>query len=351
VSSTRKYSTVPMKSSLPFFPPNLSHEVISLLNASAAGSTWKKHHAAVNCFRKFEFHKGVKYAWPMPHEVLCDFVVWCVSVRKLKVSTVQSYLSSFGFVFQLNGWDPAVCNSFIIKQMLRGASNLTFYNDLAKSARKVMTLPLLKILMHQIAISELCKLDKQVIWTACTVAFFGSFRFGELLASKENIYVPHETLLWGDISFKTDAVAIRIKIPKSRNVQGEIVDLFFVQEARLCPVRALMKLRSIKSNIEMSKPVFVLSNGKFLTISKINQLLSDFLVPVVGALGSQITGHSFRAALPSSLANCPEIASDEDIRRWGRWNSSSYRLYTRLKPRQKRMIFDKIMLSLKYMKV
>jgi hypothetical protein len=42
------------------------------------------------------------------------------------------------------------------------------------------------------------------------------------------------------------------------------------------------------------------------------------------------------------MANNPNLASDEEIKSWGRWNSGSYKLYTRLRQNQKRSIFDKI---------
>jgi hypothetical protein len=93
----------------------------------------------------------------------------------------------------------------------------------------------------------------------------------------------------------------------------------------------------------------MLENGMYLTSVLLNKLLADMLVPVIGSSGTLISGHSFRAALPSALANCPEIASDDDIRRWGRWNSEAYKHYTRLKPRQKHVIFEKILSSLKYL--
>jgi hypothetical protein len=70
---------------------------------------------------------------------------------------------------------------------------------------------------------------------------------------------------------------------------------------------------------------------------------------VLGEEAVHITGHSFRAALPSAMANCPDIANESDVKLWGRWNSSAYKLYTRLTPRQKRVIFEKIMSSLKLM--
>jgi hypothetical protein len=172
-SKPSKYSTVPPKISAPFFPPHFSPGIEKLISASTAQASWRKHSSAVSCFRKYEADKGLKFAWPMSRETVCDFVIWCIFVRKLKASTVKSYISSFEFIFKLNDWDTTVCSNFLVKQLVKGASNLNFYSDLSKSSRKVMTLPLLKILGHQIAVSSFSKWDKQVIWTACTVAFYG----------------------------------------------------------------------------------------------------------------------------------------------------------------------------------
>ena len=78
----------------------------------------------------------------------------------------------------------------------------------------------------------------------------------------------------------------------------------------------------------------------------LNSCLRELLLPVIGTVATHISGHSFRAALPSALANRPDLASDEDIKNWGPWSGASFRLYTRLKPLQKRIIFNKIISSL-----
>jgi hypothetical protein len=69
--------------------------------------------------------------------------------------------------------------------MLKGAENLSMYNDIAGRSRLAMSLPLLKKLGHEIASSTWTTNSKLVAWTACCVTFFGSFRMGKLLASKE----------------------------------------------------------------------------------------------------------------------------------------------------------------------
>jgi hypothetical protein len=103
------------------------------------------------------------------------------------------------------------------------------------------------------------------------------------------------------------------------------------------------------NTVTLEKPVFALSNGTLLTNKIVNEMLYKLLVPMIGESAALITGHSFRAALPSVMASCPDIATQDDIQKWGRWSSNSYLLYTRLKMRQKRLIFAKIVDALNVM--
>jgi len=235
----------------------------------------------------------------------------------------------------------------MVKALLRGAENLSFYEPNSRVSRKVMTFPLLKLLAHQISKADWLQDSKQVMWTAATTAFFGSFRLGELLSLREGSFNRAETLLWSDITFKKDSVVVRIKVPKNRNPDGEYVDLFMLNNGSYCPVRALLKLKQMKGEeYRVSDPVFMFECGKLLTPSTLNSTLHTLLFPHIGRAAEQITGHSFRAALPSALANRPDLANDEDIKLWGRWDSSSFKRYTRLKPDQKRAVFYKIVSSL-----
>jgi len=73
---------------------------------------------------------------------------------------------------------------YIAKLGLRGAENLELYNNNSKTrVRYAMSFDLLKILGHEIAMSNWSKRNKQVIWTAAVIAFFGSCRIDELLAN------------------------------------------------------------------------------------------------------------------------------------------------------------------------
>jgi len=122
--------------------------------------------------------------------------------------------------------------------MIRGAKNLQFYSGRQDFGKKVMTLPLLRIFGHNLASSNWTENSKSVVWTAACVAFFGSFRFGELLPKKDDSFNCFETLLWSDIRILNDgSVLIRNKIPKTRTAGGEFISLFEFNAFNCCPIK------------------------------------------------------------------------------------------------------------------
>ncbi len=204
-----------------------------------------------------------------------------------------------------------------------------------------MNLPLLKILGHEIAKSNWSKLNKQVFWSACTIAFFGSCRMGELLPLTETKIDPFVTLLWKDIKVKSDSCIIHLKSPKSRQPGGEFIDLFTFSDTSCCPVAAikfLQSLISIQRNFDW--PVFTFDSGIFLTKAKFNQTIKLLLANSFQH-DSFISSHSFRQGIPSALAKFPDMVKDNHIMGWGRWCSDAYLSYTKLKSDQKNVFLTK----------
>jgi len=208
-----------------------------------------------------------------------------------------------------------------------------------------MTLELLKLIGHEIATADWNSNSKQVIWTACVVAFFGSFRLGEILSKSEWSYNNTETLLWNDVKFTTpDSVLIHVTVEKSRNVKGAYIDLFRFSGHNCCPISCLQMLQKDSTTaIDGNKPVFSFKSGKLLTADALIKCVRELLQPHIGSEVEGIHGHSFRAGLPAAMADCPDIANNEDVKSWGRWNSRSFLLYTRLKFNMRRAIFNKIL--------
>jgi hypothetical protein len=335
-----KYSTTPSKAADTFIPKNLNFYTTRLITASASKSTWDKHSSAMACFQLFEHHTSSKHVFPLKENTICDFIDFAIRVRGLKQATVNSYLSSLHFYHKLRKMDDSGFTSFIVKTMLKGAKNLEFYADLAKTSRRALTFPLLKILGHEIALQNWSEEKKQIVWTAMLTAFLRSFRLGEILSKHEKSFNVNETLLWRDVVFSKGVVTISVKLPKTRKTCVEFIDLFSFPDTRYCPILALKKLRALHSTHTAETPVFALTDSTMLTPTAMTHTLRALLKPHLGDEANLYSGHSFRAALPSALASCPEISSDESIKSWGRWTSGSFRLYTRLKLNQRKHIFD-----------
>jgi hypothetical protein len=214
----------------------------------------------------------------------------------------------------------------------------------------VVTFPLLLTLGTRIAQAPWDPVYKQVVWAACTTAFFSSARLGELLASQEKQHDPSSDLTWADVkSTGPNSILLRFKSPKSGEAEGEFVDLFSFPGYNCCPVLALrnlwVKQHSVHQAVQ-SLPVFRLPSGTNLTTSRFNTLLAQLLSDICSPGTNSISCHSFRPGIPSTLSLFPDLATSDHIKGWGRWKSDCYTLYTRLQLGQREQIFAKIAAAL-----
>lgn len=321
-----------------------------LVTAAYASSSWNSMMAALKCYEKFAALKAISMSWPLQIENVKHFINWAIFEKELSSSTVKTYVNSLGTIHRLKNLSDSSCKNFITRAMIRGAENLNFYDSDSPSQRNVMTLPILRILGHEICMSNWSKHSKSVVWAVSCTAFFGSFRLGELLSRDENSFNPFETLLWKDVSFLSDgSVKIHNKIPKTRKSGGETISLFSFDKFGCCPILALKKLHTL-SNAEDDRPVFAFANGTFLTNKKLNEIIRMFLSKRLGSRASGYSCQSFRGALPSALATCPALDNDDSIKKWGRWHSAAFERYTRLSHLAKRAIFSKFVHALEHLK-
>jgi len=321
--------------------------VPKLLAASYADTTWQKMNSALNCAKLYQIVKGGggELTWPFPKNFVEGFVQWTIEEKGIKANTVEQYLASIISIHKLRNFDGSTCNSYLIERLLKGGKNREQYDHNPKHTRKIMTLPLLKILGHEIANSNWDQDSKNVVWSAACLAFFGSLRFGEILSSKENAFNPSETLLWSDIKFVEGVSALlHIKVTKNCSKEGEFVDIFPFPGHNCCPLASLANLKKSREGGGgwESKPVFAFKSGKLLTKNCFNTLIRSLLREKIGPSAENLACHSFRGGIPSALASFPDIANDSHVMGWGRWSSTAYLLYTRLKLDQKRSIYDKI---------
>ncbi len=170
-----------------------------LTNAAYAKSTWAKHCTSVNSYNDYVAENRIPYRWPLELDNLIGYIEWAVYERNLSASSVKSYVSSLHTTHNLINIKTDIFENPIIKLMLKGAENTC--KNLLKPTRKIVTIPILKLIGHEIAGFEWSSYSKQVYWSACCTSFFGSTRMGELLAENESKFDPTTTLTWNDVEF------------------------------------------------------------------------------------------------------------------------------------------------------
>jgi hypothetical protein len=144
-----------------------------------------------------------------------------------------------------------------------------------------MSYPLLKLLGHEIAKTNWSQTNKKVFWAACCLAFFGSFRMGEILCSEANTFST-ENFTWNCVNFVEDSAKINIRFPKiTRDGKGDFIDIFKTQNKDFCPFTCLKLLSSIfPDNVKQDLLVFSFDTGRFLTVKVFSDTVKNLLVHI-----------------------------------------------------------------------
>ena len=331
---------------IPHEMSDLRSDLEKLLLYSASKATWAKHCSAWKLYDEFCQFYNVKFELPVSIGYARAFATWAVSRRKLKNTTVKSYLSSLNVAHTLSGSFSSNLNSDpCVKLAMRGAENIANVNGTCKTDRLPMNIHLLNILRHRISELPWSPFSKQIFWTACTLCFFTSCRMGELVPSQERNFDASTTLLWDNVrEINNTEFIMFVPYSKTTGFKGKIVDIFEIKGDKNCPAAALRKLRKMmreKTDFKSNVPVFSFHSGKNLTKKQINLWLSSLLEDFVDS-NHKITGHSFRAGIPSTLACYPDEFPNNVIKTWGMWESNSYKLYIKHEREGKRALFEKI---------
>ena len=331
---------------IPHEMSDLRSDLEKLLLYSASKATWAKHCSAWKLYDEFCQFYNVKFELPVSIGYARAFATWAVSKRKLKNTTVKSYLSSLNVAHTLSGSFSSNLNSDpCVKLAMRGAENIANVNGTCKTDRLPMNIHLLNILRHRISELPWSPFSKQIFWTACTLCFFTSCRMGELVPSQERNFDASTTLLWDNVrEINNTEFIMFVPYSKTTGFKGKIVDIFEIKGDKNCPAAAIRKLRKMmreKTDFKSNVPVFSFHSGKNLTKKQINLWLSSLLEDFVDS-NHKITGHSFRAGIPSTLACYPDEFPNNVIKTWGMWESNSYKLYIKHEREGKRALFEKI---------
>ena len=96
----------------------LNEQAARLIHASLATTTWQKYSTGWNCFQAFEVFSGQRFTWPLNKEVLRNFAVFCISVKKLKPASVRAYFSALVCLHKLRGFTAFEINDSLVDAIL-----------------------------------------------------------------------------------------------------------------------------------------------------------------------------------------------------------------------------------------
>ena len=141
-------------------------------------STWRCYRTGWDSFAGFLNHIGYSVALPATADTLLLYINFLVYWKKVKLSTVKSYLSHVKTLHKLNRVSVTQFDDIYIHQSLKGISNWQAALNIHTFQRNVFTYEILQIWGHTLQSLEFSNFDKQVVWVTSLIAFWASARLG-----------------------------------------------------------------------------------------------------------------------------------------------------------------------------
>ena len=315
---------------------NLPNDICSILektaNMAIAEETKKKYKTALNNVQRCESETNENLNFPWEQREILLFTGWCIK-RNLKAQSIKSYLSGISKLHLALGLEQLDTSSPLMREIFNGQDNkFAQGKSKLKNKRLPCTQKLLRLLKTEIRMSNIKNCDKLMVWTACSVAFYGALRPGEALCKYENFYDPMTTLCKSDVKFvkgigeERDAIHLTIKNSKTNKSGIPETIIIYSTNDETCPVNCCKKLINANKNVSVNAPFFTNANGKPLTIKKFNELLKILTSSTIQ--NGVISAHSFRIGITSLLAK--KGYSNESLKQIGRWSSRAYKAYIRM---------------------
>lgn len=325
-------------------PSDCARSLAQFGNMGITASTWSTYSTASKMLKACQQETGTCMATPMTQKMTLVFIDWMARIRKLKASTINSYLAGVRQLHIVQGMDPPVLRTGLVKLVLKGIANRDGCEKRQSdmSGRLPMTKNVMLLFKQLIRSSKRDEEDKRLLWAVATMAFAGAFRISELLAKNEATFDPDFTLLgknvtWDNRASSTVIIHVCLKCPKeTKSAAATTVDIYG-NGGPLCPAKAFFAWRKIRSR-DPDMPMFRDRTGTPLTGAKMNRIMKELLDPYTDSRKGKFSTHSFRIGLASMLGS--KGYTDEEIQIAGRWSSRAFEAYTKL-TRTKRAVMGR----------
>lgn len=240
------------------------------------------------------------------------------------LSTVASQASALSYLHKLFG-HLDFRNSFLVKQFLKGVTNLT---TCLPDTRLPITYDTLLEIVKALQRTILLHSERVLFKAMCILAFFGFLRIGEI-AAKSKCQAEH-VLQQQDvrvIEINNICQGVEITLRKFKHSKRPVTLFLPIHQANavVCPVQAVQAYQLSRGS--RSGPFFQSVNGMPVSYSFFNAHLKNVIV-FLGYSPTLYKSHSFRIGAATYAAL--QGYSDDEIKKMGRWNSNALQHYIRL---------------------
>ena len=214
----------------------------------------------------------------------------------------------------------------------------------AKAAKDRQRLPITPLILRRIRALWAPKEthpDTIMLWAACTMAFFGFFRLGEIVSPPSGTFDPAVHLTPADIAIDSreepSLVQVHLKVSKTDQERQGISVFIGKTGDDICPVSAIVAYLAIRGGSQ--GPLFLFGDSQPLTKERFVKLIRDALT-AIGYDPKVYAGHSLRIGAATTAAE--RGIEDSSIKALGRWRSEAFQTYVKM-PRAQLASFAKVL--------
>ena len=286
---------------------------------SIAPSSRRAYQAGFNSLEKFCCQYGVTSIPASPQTIR----FFCAEISgKVKFTTIKTYLAGIRF-YHIQAGLPDPTSDPMVYYLCRAIKRL---HGTQVRTRLPITIDILRTLKQQLHLdTSLALLDKRMLWSAFTIAFYGFLRSSEFVSPKCKIDGDdHVALMLSNISVSHDSLDIYISESKTDPFRKGHTITLVTTNTCTCPVMAYKKYITLRGKVVGDAPVFVFQSGICLTRSNLTSMIRRLLTSA-GLNAVVYSSHSFRigAATTAASANTPAWL----IQTLGRWSSDCFKTY------------------------
>lgn len=287
------------------------------MKRSLSSATFKLYRNRWSYFRSFCKSHDLSSALPVPASII-SYLVAHLANRKLKVSSIRTYLSAVSFKHKMKGYKDE-CSGILVKQLLKGIKNQSKF----PSQRAPITEQILNKLIEKT--SESCQdhYEQALIRALFLLCFHACLRGGEIVLSVNRTHVLKYKDVQIEGSGENKKLIMKLQSFKFSREPSTVI----VRRGKphcYCPIAFVKSYLKIRGN--SPGPMFLHSNKAPVTIKEFRGYLKSTLI-LCNIDPANYNTHSFRIGKATQLSDLN--MTDSEIKTVGRWRSNAFRTYLR----------------------